>query len=81
MFGPKRKWYEGGDSYIMRNFVISTCAKKHEVDLMNKVKWARNVACVGEVRYLYKILVGKSEGKTLLKDRHRLEVNFKMNLS
>ena len=26
IFGPKRKWYKGGDSYIMRDFVISTCA-------------------------------------------------------
>jgi len=48
---------------------------------MSKVKWARNVAHVGEIRYLYKILVRKSEGTNLLKDRHRLEDNIKMNLS
>jgi len=47
---------------------------------MNKLKWARNGAHVGEIRYLYRILVGKSEGKNLLKDRRRLEDNIKMNL-
>jgi hypothetical protein len=48
---------------------------------MNKVKWARNVARVGEIRYLYRILVGKLEGENLLKDRRRLEDKIKMNLS
>jgi hypothetical protein len=45
------------------------------------MRWARNVAHVGEIRCLCKILVGKSEGRILLKDRHRLEDNIKMNLS
>lgn len=48
---------------------------------MNELKWARNVAHVGEIRYLYTILVAKSEGKNLLADRHTLEDNIKMNLS
>jgi len=48
---------------------------------MNEVKWARNVVHVGEIRYLYKILVVKSEGKNLLADRHTLEDNIKMILS
>jgi hypothetical protein len=43
------------------------------------MKWARNVAKVEEIRYLYKMLVGKPEGRILLKDRHRLEDNIEMN--
>jgi hypothetical protein len=58
---------------MMRNFIVSTCAPN--------IRWARNVAHVGEIRYLYKILVGKSEGINLLKHSHRLEDNIKTNLS
>jgi len=39
------------------------------------------VACMGEARGVYRVLVGRSEGKTLLgRRRRRLEDNIKMVL-
>jgi hypothetical protein len=39
------------------------------------------VACMGEMRSAYKVLVGKLEGKRQLgKPRHRWEDNIKMDL-
>jgi hypothetical protein len=31
------------------------------------MRWVRHVACMGEGRYMYRVLVGKSAGKDLLK--------------
>jgi len=40
-----------------------------------------HVACMGERRGVYRVLVGKSEGKILLgRPRHRWEDNIKMDL-
>jgi hypothetical protein len=36
------------------------------VIITKRIRWARNVVCVGEMRNSYKFLVGKPEGKTLL---------------
>jgi hypothetical protein len=43
--------------------------------------WAGHVACVGERRGVYRVLVGKPEGKRPLgRPRHRWEDNIKMVL-
>jgi hypothetical protein len=43
--------------------------------------WARYVARMGKKRTVYRILVGKPEGKRLLvRPRHMLEDNIKMDL-
>jgi hypothetical protein len=43
--------------------------------------WVGHVACVGERRGVYRILVGKREGKRPLgRPRHRWEGNIKMDL-
>jgi hypothetical protein len=45
------------------------------------VRWAGHVAPMGEKRGVYKILVGKSEGKRPLgRPRPRWEDNIKMDL-
>jgi hypothetical protein len=45
------------------------------------MRWARNVARVGEVGHLYKILVGKSEGKRPQgRRKYRWEDNIKVDL-
>jgi len=37
-----------------------------------RMRWARHIACVGEMRNAYNILVGKPEGKRPLgRPRHR----------
>jgi len=45
------------------------------------IRWAGHVARVGEKRGVYRVLVGKHEGKTPLgRPRSRWEVNNKMDL-
>jgi hypothetical protein len=46
------------------------------------MRWAGHVACVGEERKLYKVLVGKLEGKRPLgRPRHRWEDGIRMDLT
>ena len=48
---------------------------------MRRVRWAGHVARMGERRGIYRVLVGKPEGKRPLeRPRHRWEDNIKMNL-
>ena len=44
-------------------------------------RWAAHVACMGETRSVYRVLVGKPEGKIPLgRPRRRREDNIKMDL-
>jgi hypothetical protein len=46
-----------------------------------RMRWAGHVACIGKVRRVYKVLVGKPEGKRpLRRQRHRWEVEVRMDL-
>jgi hypothetical protein len=46
-----------------------------------RMRWAGNVACMGEGGGVYRVLVGKSGGKRPLgRPRHRWEDNIKMDL-
>jgi len=46
-----------------------------------RMRWAGHVACMGEMRAVYRVLVGKLEGKRPLGiPRRRWEDNIKMNL-
>ena len=62
IFGPKSdEVTRSGEHYTMRSFMISTA----------------HVACMRERRGVYRILVGKPEGKRLLrKPRHKWEDNI-----
>jgi len=45
------------------------------------IRWVKHVACRGERRGIYRVLVGKPEGKSPLgSPRHRWENNIKMDL-
>jgi len=45
------------------------------------MRWAEHVARMGEGRGMYRVLVGKAEGKRPLgRPRHRWEDNIKMDL-
>jgi len=45
------------------------------------MRWAGHVAHMGERRAVYRVLVGKAEGKIpLARPRHRWEDNIKMDL-
>jgi hypothetical protein len=46
-----------------------------------RMRWAGHVACMGEMRNVHRILVGKPEGRRPLgRPRHRWEDNIMMNL-
>jgi hypothetical protein len=46
-----------------------------------RMRWVWNVACMGEERKVYKVLVGKPKGKRPLgRLRHRWEDGIKINL-
>jgi len=48
---------------------------------LRRMRWVRHVACMGEGRGVYRVLVGKPEGKRPLgKPRCRWEDNIKMDL-
>jgi hypothetical protein len=48
---------------------------------MRVYRWARNVACIGEMRNSYKVLVRKPEGKRLLETSvSKYEGNIKMDV-
>ena len=48
---------------------------------LRRMRWAGHVASIGERRGVYRVLVGKREGKRPLgRPRHRWEDNIKMDL-
>jgi hypothetical protein len=52
-----------------------------QVIKLRRMRWAGHVAHMGERRGIYRILVGKPEGKRPLgRPRHRWENNIKMDL-
>ena len=74
MAGEWRKLHneELNDLYSSRNIVWV---------MKSRMRWAGHVARMGERRDVYKVLVGKPEGKTLLgRTRRRWEDNIKMDL-
>jgi len=83
IFGPKRdevtgKWRklhneELNDLYSSPNIVRAIKSIR--------MRWAGHVACMGERRGVYRVLVGKHEGNCALgRPRHRWEDNIKMDL-
>jgi hypothetical protein len=78
IFGPKRDEVIEGENYIMRSCMVCTL---HPVIKARRMRWAGHVACMGEVRGAYSILVGRSEGRRPLgRPRRRWEDNIKMDL-
>ena len=52
-----------------------------QVTKSRRMRWVGRVACMGERRGIYRVLVGKPEGKRPLeRPRHRWEDNIKMDL-
>jgi len=59
--------------YVSRNII--------RVIKSRKIWWTEHVACMGEMRYAYKILVGKPEGKRPCGiPMHSWEDNIRMDL-
>jgi len=81
IFGPKRQEVTGewrklhneelNDLYCSPNIV--------RVIKLRRMRWAGHVACMGERRGVYRVLVGKPEGKRPLgKPKRRWEDNIKI---
>jgi len=83
IFGPRRDEVKGewrrlhneelNDLYCSPNIV--------RVIKSRRMKWAGHVACMGEERGVYRVLVGKAEGKRPLgRPRRRCVYNIRMDL-
>jgi hypothetical protein len=71
-----------GENYIMMNFIACILwVIKSRMMMMMMMMWAGHVACMGEGRGAYKVLVGRPKGKRPLgRPRHRWEDNIRMDL-
>src|SRR5215469_18330186 len=83
VFGPKRDEVTGEwrklrneelrDLYSLPNFVLVVKSRR--------MRWAGHVACMGEGRGVYRVLVGKPEGERPLgRPRRKWEDNIKTDL-
>jgi hypothetical protein len=83
IFGPKRE--EDGSSRRQHNDELhSLYSSPNIVRVIQswRMRWAGHVACTGEGRGVYGVLVGRPECKRPLeRPRHRWEDNIKMNLT
>jgi hypothetical protein len=79
IFMPKRDEVTGsGENNIMRSLMICT---PHPMWFVSKImKWAGYVARMEERKGVYRVLMGKPEGKRPLgRPRHRWENNMRMD--
>jgi hypothetical protein len=83
IFGPKRE--EDGSWRKLHNDGLHILCSSHNIVRVIKLKrmrWAGHVACVGKGRGVYRVLVGRSEGKRPLgRPRHRWKDNTRTDLT
>jgi hypothetical protein len=83
IFGPKRdevrkEWRKLHNEELNNLYSSPNIVR---VIKSRRMKWAGHVACMGEARGVYRVLVGKSEGRRPLgKPRRRWEDNIGMEL-
>jgi hypothetical protein len=83
IFGPKKdevtgEWRKLHNEELHDLYSSSTILR---VIKSRRMRWARHVARMGEGRGVYRVLVGKTEGKSPLgRPRCRWEDNIKMHL-
>jgi hypothetical protein len=83
IFGPKRDEMTGGWRKLHNEELHGLYSSPGIIRVMKarKMRWAGHVACMGEVRGAYNILVGRPEGRRpLRRPRCRWEDNIKMDL-
>jgi hypothetical protein len=82
IFGPKRE--EDGSWKKLQNVELHDPYSTPNIVRVIKsrsMRWAGHVACIGEGRGVYRVLVGRPEGKRPLgRPRRRWEDNIKMDL-
>jgi hypothetical protein len=82
IFGPKRE-EEGSWRKLHNDELHNLYSSPNIVRVIKsrRMRWAGHVACMGEGRGAYRVLVGRSKGKRPLgRPRHRWEDNIKMDL-
>jgi len=83
LFGPKRdegsvEWRKLYNEELNELYCSPSIVRLIE---SRRMRWAWNVARMGEGRGVYRVLVGKPEGKRpLVRPRRRWEFNIKMDL-
>jgi hypothetical protein len=73
IFGPKRDEVMGGWRKVLNEELhdLYSLPSMIRVIKLRRMRWARHVARIGEMRNAYRLLVGKTEGKRLLgRPRH-----------
>jgi len=83
IFGPKRDEVKGEWRKLHNEEHHSLYSSPNIVRVIKsrRMRWAGHVACMGERRGVYRVLVGKPEGKKPLgKPRSKWEDNIEMNL-
>ena len=83
MLGPKRDEVTGEWRKLYSEERNDLCSSPNIIRVIKsrRLRWAENVARMGERRGTYRVLVGKRERKRpLVKPRHRLEDNIKVGL-
>jgi len=81
--GPKRDEVTGEWRKLRNEELNDLYCSPNNVRVIKsrRMRWAGHVACIGEGRGVYRVLVGKPEGKRPLgRPRHGWEVNIKMDL-
>jgi hypothetical protein len=82
IFGPKRE-EDGLWRKLHTDELQSLYSSPNIVSVVKskRIRWAGRVACIGEGRGVYRVLVGRPKGERPLgRCRHRWEDNFKMEL-
>ena len=83
IFGPKRDEISG-ECRKLYNEDLNELYSSHNIFRVTKsirMRWVGNVTCLGDRRGVYRVLVGKPEGKRPLgRPHHRWEDNIKMDL-
>jgi hypothetical protein len=83
IFGPKRNEVTGGWRKLHNEELHGLYSSLGIVRMIKarRMRWAGHMACMGEVRGTYNILVGRPEGRRPLgRPRRRWENNIKMDL-
>ena len=72
------RYWVSGENYTFKCLLIT---KYYSADTIERNRWAGNVAHMGERKGVYRVFVGKPEGKRPLgRHRRRWEYNIKMKL-
>jgi hypothetical protein len=82
IFGPKRNEVAGSSRRLHSEELRNLYASPNIISVIKsrRVRWEGHVACMGEMRSAYIILVGKPERKNYLEDRHKWKDNIRIDL-